>query len=382
MERQLRIAFTGGGTGGHVYPLLAVVEEIKTVLDTRRDVDYELYYFGAPGPYAQELVAAGLTIRPILSAKVRRYMSALNVVDAFKMPFALVQALWKMFWVMPDVLFSKGGTGALPVVVAAFVYRVPIFIHESDSIPGLSNTISYRLARRVAVSFEKTREIWRGDKVALVGNPVRSFLLERDKTVNTQRAKQIFGLEVDTPMILVLGGSQGSARLNEFFLENAREIVGTFQILHQTGPDNFETFKAELAVVTKDFIPQQRQRYRIVNFFREEIKEALEAADVIVSRAGSGAVFEIALAGKPSILVPLKESARNHQFYNAYEYAKAGACIVVEEPNLTPAVFFLQVAHLLKDTQRHQEMAASARAFARPDAAHLIAEELVRVGGI
>jgi len=179
---------------------------------------------------------------------------------------------------------------------------------------------------------------------------------------------------------LVLGGSQGSQRLNSFLLDSILDFTSSYQVLHQVGVDNFKDFSAELAVATKSFIPEQRTRYKLVNFFSErDMGDALRAADVVISRAGSGAIFEIAASGAPSILIPLKGSSRNHQLYNASEYARAGGCIVVEEDNLTPGVFFAQLEKLLKNKEIYQQMSKAALAFAKPHAARVIALELLKI---
>lgn len=378
MKKELRIAFTGGGSGGHVYPLLAVAQETKKIMEAGQ-INGKLFYLGAPGMYAQEFIATGLKIVPVISSKLRRYVSLSNVIDAVKFPFALAQAFWKVFWIMPDALFCKGGTGSLPISLAAWFYRVPIFVHESDSVPGLSNSIIFSLATRAGVAFNKVLEEWEGEKTALVGNPARPFLIESSSDLTPGTAKHLFGFDPNLPLILVLGGSQGAQRLNDFMLDNVQEFVGKYQVLHQTGIDNFEQFKRELAVATEHFIPEQRACYKAINFFKQDIKEALMAADVIVSRAGSGAIAEIALFGKPSILIPLKGSARNHQFFNALEYSRTGAAIVIEEDNLSPAIFFAQISKVVSDAAVRQRMSASALTFAKPHAARVIAQELVRI---
>jgi len=379
--REVRIAYTGGGSGGHVFPLLAVASEVATLLSGQGRL-FRSFYFGDAGQYGSYFAQDHFVIKHIASAKVRRYFSLLNVVDFFKIPIAFVQAFWHIFWVMPDTLFSKGGTSSVPVVFAAWFFRVPVFVHESDSIPGFSNSFSAHFAKRVGVSFEKALEYFPKDgSVALVGNPVRRVLLEGADISPTQ-AKKVFGFGEDMPLVVVLGGSQGSARINDFFLDIISDLISKYQVLHQAGADNFEAFKAELAVASESFIPEQRSRYKAVNFLGPaEMKDALVAADVVVSRAGSGAIFEIAAMGRPSILIPLKESARNHQFFNAYEYTHNGACVVIEEDNLSSAVFLEQLELLLSSSQKLLTMGERAHAFAKPDAAVVIAQEMLNLAG-
>lgn len=377
--KKIRIAFTGGGTGGHINPILAVAQELQKVFANLPEFDLKMYYFGNPGFFAPEFKKLNIEIVKIVEVKIRRYFSLENFLDIIKFPFALMVAFWKMFWKMPDLLFSKGGTGAFPVVLAAYFFKIPIFIHESDSIPGTTNALSANFAKRIAVAFSKTLEFFDEKKTALVGNPLRPFLLEKDEELTQAKAKQIFGFDPDFPLVLILGGSQGSVRINDFMLDNVKQLVSRCQVLHQTGIANFNSFKAELAIATKDFIPQERNRYKIIDFFKENLKEAFIAADVVVSRAGSNAIFEIAYFKKPSILIPLKESANNHQYYNAYEYAQEGGCIVIEEDNLRPAIFFSQLDSLLFNKEKYQSMVEKIGNFAKPQAANIIAREIAKI---
>ena len=379
MKNQIRIAFTGGGTGGHIYPLLAVAKEVQKKLSQNTESDFQLYYFGNAGQYAPDFINLKIKIVPIISFKIRRYFSPMNIVDIIKLPVAFLQSFIKLLFIMPDVVFSKGGTGSIAVVMAAWFYRIPVFIHESDSIPGLSTKFSVPFAKRIAISFEKTLESISGEKVALTGNPVRAEFLESDSDLNQEKAKKILGFDPTLPLILVIGGSQGSVKINEFMIENVKEFITKYQVLHQVGPQNLMQFKNELAVATEHFIPIERNRYKIVDFLQKEIKEAYLASDIIVSRAGSGAIFEISIFKKPSILIPLDSAAGDHQRFNAYEYAKNGACIVMEESNLKPALFFSQIDLILTNNAKRQSMSQAAGEFAKPQAAEVIAQELINL---
>src|SRR3989344_2424531 len=162
-----RIVLTGGGSAGHIYPLLAVADSLK-----RLAIDYgmvlELYYMGPADGYAEEIEADDIHIRTVFAGKLRRYFSLQNLVDAPKFFIGLVQAFWKLFWLMPDAIFSKGGTGALPVVLAGWFYRIPVMIHDSDSVPGLTNIISAKLASRIGVSFEHALKFFPANRTAWI----------------------------------------------------------------------------------------------------------------------------------------------------------------------------------------------------------------------
>lgn len=385
----MRILFTGGGTGGHIYPIVSVAEHI--LLHSQTTVRFD--YIGVPGPYEQLLASRSIAVRKIASAKLRQGDLVRNILDVPFFFISLVQALWSVFWIMPDVLFSKGGPGALPVVLACAFYHIPIIIHESDSVAGRTNRISGRYAKRIGIAFATAKESFLSgianetqhgiveQKIALVGNPIRDFLLHTPDSTNQANEKKILGFDAGKPLLLIVGGSQGSVRINNFFLSIAEELLTrNIQILHQVGVNNFVGAQAELHTFMQKYSTAYHNAYRIVPYFEADIREAYIAADVVISRAGSGSIFEIAVMGKPSILIPLPESAQDHQVKNAYEYASTGAAITMEETNLTKHIFFTQLDKLLADASARASMSAAAKAFARPDAAEVLALEILRLG--
>ncbi len=386
----MRILFTGGGTGGHIYPILAISEKIK-YLSKQGKTEVELYYLGAPGDFNYPLASGGIKVLKVVSAKWRRYFDLRNLIDIPKFFISIVQAFWKVFWLMPDVLFSKGSTGALPVVLACKFYRIPIIIHESDAVSGMANLISSRYAKRIGISFASAQESIVGffkkeakkqeisGRIALVGNPVREFLLQKDEEISQSAAKKILGFDPLKPLILVIAGSQGAVRINDFFLEIAADLIlNNYQVLHQSGIKNFEEFNRELKFVLKNISSQQP--YKAVAYFDKDIKDAYIAADAVVSRAGSGSIFEIAAMTKPSILIPLPESASDHQRKNAYEYAKSGACVVIEEDNLKFNIFMVQLKKLFDNPENLKSMSQAAKNFSKPESAQTLAEEIIRLG--
>jgi len=378
----LRILFTGGGTGGHIYPIIAVAEELPFVAG---QVQIDLRYFGAPGPYQILLENNGIKVSKIFSAKLRRYFDLRNFIEIpILLPLSIIQAFWKVFWFMPDVLFSKGGPGSLPVVLAAKFYRIPIIIHDSDSIIGLANRLVLRWADRIAVSFESTaktllEEAKLSEKVILVGNPIRRSLISGE-ILEKGTAKKIFGFNPEKPVILVIGGSQGSVRINDFMLEIVEELIKDFQVLHQTGVKNFENFKNELNLILRNYSEEEKNRYKVFPYFEKDLKDAYSAADLVVCRASSGSIFEAAAFGKPSILIPLPKSVvGEHQNFNAYEYAKTGAAIVIEQPNLKPNIFLNQLRKIFSEPEKLTQMSQAAKKFFKPEAAKILAEEILKL---
>lgn len=368
----VRIGFTGGGSGGHVYPLVAVAEAIQK-LAYQSGSFVELYYFGPNDGFGAIVQNAGMRMRPIASSKVRRYAAIQNIIDIPKFVFSVFQALWKVFWVMPDVLFSKGGPGALPVIFAAWVYRIPVVIHESDANPGVTTLLSARFAKKVAISFERCAKFFDPSKVVLTGNPLRQQLLGGRLDQDTAKTRLEF--DANKPLLLILGGSQGSQRINEFIVTVLKELVQFTQVLHQTGQATYlDTVKLSQASLLE--APPDHLRYKATAYLDDNLSLALTAADFVLARAGSGTIFELSAYGKPVVLVPLQESANDHQRANAYEFAKTGAAIVIEEPNLLPGIFVNQIRDLIQNRAQLMKMGEASSKFFNPQASDLIAKEL------
>lgn len=374
--KKIRILLTGGGSGGHIYPLIAVSQKILDA-SRRSSLETDLRFFGSPGSYQTILEGYGVSVSRIVSSKWRRYLSPLNLLEPFRFVFGLVQALFKMYFFMPDVIFSKGGSGSVPVVLAGAFYRIPVIIHESDAVPGAANRFAAHFAARIGVAFESATSFFSGRSVAVVGNPVREeLLLNRD---DQKLSKRYWGFHPEEPVILVLGGSQGAEAINDFIIKESPNLLPKFQILHQTGVSNFTNAKGELTFVAADLPEEIRRRYHLVAYFQKDLKEALSAADIVISRAGAGGIFEIAAFGKPAILIPLPNSASAHQRYNANEFASAGAGVVLEEANLLSNVFLVQLNKILGDRERYQKMSAASAAFFKPHTDRILAEEIIRL---
>ena len=366
MAKELRILLTGGGTGGHMYPLIAVAQRLA---------GYRLRFFGDPGIYRDILKGAGVEISFIVSSKLRRYFSLANFLDILKFGLGLIQSLWKIYWFMPDVAFSKGGPGSLPVMLACRFYFIPVVIHESDAVPGLTNKISGQFARKVFLAFSAAQtQFTTKAEVITVGQPTRDDILKQ-KTAD--EAKKSFAFNPARPVVLVLGGSQGSSALNEFVLANINALLGRFQVLHQVGYQNYGEYKKEWEFISKDFSPLLKSSYEFVPYFDQNLSDAYDAADIVVSRAGAGAIFECSAKGKPMILIPFPNSANGHQEANSFEAQKAGLAMVMEQQNLLPNLFLSVIDGLLADGQKLSAMSAAARAFYKADAAKQIAEGVI-----
>lgn len=361
----MRILFTGGGTGGHIFPLIAIIREMKKVYPSK---DLDLIYMGPKDNFVGLLEQEGIRIKIILAGKMRRYFSLMNVVDIlFKIPLGIIQSFFHIVFLSPDLIFCKGGYGALPVVIAGWLWRVPIILHESDITPGLANRVLSRFSMENFVSFPET-EYFDAKKRVVVGNPIREEVLEGSK----ENAQDVFNLKGEKPVVLILGGSQGAQRINTTVLNILEDFLEKAEVIHQCGDKNYREIKTE---VDARLNQEQKSLYHLFPFIREqELKHAYQAADLVVARAGSGLIFEIAALGKPSILVPLGGAAQNHQVKNAYAFAGKERAIVVEETNLTPHFFLEKVRYLLASPNRLQALSQNAREWSRPRAAHIIAQ--------
>lgn len=369
----MKIVFTGGGTGGHIIPIIAVAREIRRM---RTEQEAQFFYIGPKDDFSEMLLEQErIPAHRIMAGKIRRYLKAgamaQNAIDLFfRIPFGFLQAFWKLYMLAPDLIFSKGGYGALEVVLAGRIFGIPVLLHESDVVPGLSNRIAGKFVSQIFVSFPRTRS-FPAQKMIVVGNPIRKELLSGSK----EEGKRLMNLKGDKPVVLVMGGSQGAQRINDMALVILNDALKEFEIVHQTGEKNFKEVAEEAKVVVES---AQEPYYHPVAFFKEtDLRHVYAAADFIVNRAGAGSIFEIAALGKPSILVPLPESAQGHQIQNAYEYAATGAGAVLEETNLTPRFFLEKLRYYFSHSEELAKMSQAALAFAKPDAASTIARVII-----
>lgn len=369
----MKILFTGGGTGGHIFPIIAIVRELKRLSPGKKII---FFYLGPKDDFDKTLLSQeGIRMKIVPSGKLRRYLSwkslFQNIFDFFfKIPAGILASFFYILFLNPDLIFSKGGYGSLPAVIAGKMLWVPIFLHESDTFPGLANRFLARFSLESFTSFPNT-PYFPKKKMILVGNPIRRELLEGKR----EEAQAFFGLSGEKPVVLILGGSQGAQRINDRILEILPEILKDFELIHQCGQRNFQQVKAEAEVVINQKMAQFYHLFPFLN--EEELKNAYAATDLIVARAGSGTIFEIAALGKPSILIPLPESAQEHQIKNAYTYAQNGATIVLEEENFTAHFFLERLRYLFSNPQELERMSLTAKEFARPKAAQIIAEYIL-----
>jgi UDP-N-acetylglucosamine--N-acetylmuramyl-(pentapeptide) pyrophosphoryl-undecaprenol N-acetylglucosamine transferase len=339
--RETLIAFTGGGTAGHVFPGIAVAEELGCRI---------LWIGSSSGVERQLALDAGLDFRGIPAGKLRRYLSLRNLTDVVRILAGIVVSVHILRKERPALLFSKGGFVSVPPVIAARLCGIPAWTHESDYDPGLATRINLRFCEKLLVSFPQTvgfiAEGSRG-KVAVTGNPVRSALYRAD----SRRGRRLLGCDDATPVLFVIGGSLGSSFINRLVGSCLSDLLPQWFVVHQMG--------------AADYAPSHHPRYRTAAFFSEELPDIMAAADLVVSRAGANTLSELAALGKPSILIPLPESgSRGDQLRNAEVFRSSGAAVVLREADASPAKFLEAVGSMLADQGARHAMAEQAAALA------------------
>jgi len=370
----MKILLAGGGTGGHFYPLIAISEELNRISEEEHIVNFKLYYM-ADSPYDAKLLEEQfITYIPITAGKLRVYFSLQNFIDIFKTAIGTVDALFKVFKIFPDVVVSKGGYAAFPVLLAARVLGIPVLIHESDTVPGRVNLWAGKFAKKIALSYPEAAKFFKPEKISITGQPIRRTLAYPAK----EGAKEYFELDPNIYTVGVIGGSSGAKVINDCIMQVLPDLLEKYQVIHQSGPKHFEEVKTDVSVVLGD--STKRGRYKLFGSLNDlQMKMFGGACDIIITRAGSQ-LFEIAAWGKPAVVIPYLIAHGDHQRKNAYHYARTGAAVVIEEKNLTPSILMHQVNFILESRERYDAMSAHAKRFYNPDAAKIIATEAIKMG--
>lgn len=339
-----KIVFTGGGSAGHVTVNLALIPYLL-------EEGWSVSYIGSEDGIEKQLISGldGVTYHGIATGKLRRYLDIQNLKDPFKVLKGIFQARKIIGQLEPDVIFSKGGFVSVPVILGGWMNKVPIVIHESDYTPGLANKISLPFASKVLLTFPETQQFVQKKKAEYVGSVVRNELKQGDK----QKALQFLGFTESKPVLLVMGGSLGARKINEAVRHNLEKLLETFQIVHLCGKGNVDqTIK--------------QAGYAQFEYMQDELPDVLALTDMVVSRAGSNSIFEFLELRKPMLLIPLsKKASRGDQILNAMSFAKSGFCHVLEEEDLTNAVFLKkvdQVYHNREQLIQNMQQTESAKA--------------------
>jgi UDP-N-acetylglucosamine--N-acetylmuramyl-(pentapeptide) pyrophosphoryl-undecaprenol N-acetylglucosamine transferase len=378
----MRVVVSGGGTAGHILPTLATSDALKSL-----DSSVELLYIGQAGGMEVKIVeAADIAFAPISAGKFRRnhFDSSLSKVfnlgtlgpnarDSLRTVQGVAQAMRVLRSFKPDVVFLKGGFVCLPVGIAAKLLGIPFIIHESDATPGLTNRILSRWAAIIAVGFPaKGYRMFDPGRLEYVGNPVRTAILNASR----EEGMAHFELEDGKPVILVTGGSQGAAQINNVVLEGLPVLVKKYQIIHQTGDREIGRIRFELRGRQDE---PGMERYHPFGYLMADMGLAFAVADVVVGRAGVNTISDCAALGKPTILIPNYEMA-GHQSENAKVLSRQGAVRVLDGAKLTAAGLQAELDHILGDKEERRRLSEAIRGFYRPEAAHDLAKLILKLG--
>lgn len=325
-----KIAFTGGGTVGHVSVNLSLIP-------TALEKGHQVFYIGSKNGIEREMIESQLSnikYYPISSGKLRRYLSFENAKDVFKVLKGILDARRVLKKEKPDLLFSKGGFVSVPVVIAARSLNIPTIIHESDLTPGLANKISLKFSKKIYTTFEDTLKYLPKDKADFVGATIREDLKEG----NQQKGYEITGFDSDKKVLLVMGGSLGSKKLNDIIRENLEALLHDYQIIHLTGHGLIDESYKQKGYIQYEFV-------------KEELTHLLSITDTVVSRAGSNAIYEFLTLRIPMLLIPLGlDQSRGDQIDNAKYFESKGYGKMIPEDQLTQ----FKLLEQLKQIESHR----------------------------
>ncbi|MBP3204880.1 MAG: undecaprenyldiphospho-muramoylpentapeptide beta-N-acetylglucosaminyltransferase [Lachnospiraceae bacterium] len=320
-----KIVLTGGGTAGHVTPNLALLPHLQ-------EAGFEVTYMGSYDGIEKKLIADfNIPYKGIATGKFRRYLDAKNLTDPFRVIKGFGEARKYLKEIQPDVVFSKGGFVSVPVVRAAASLKIPCILHESDMTPGLANKLCIPVAQKVCCNFPETLKTLPEGKAVLTGSPIREELTQGNKLLGLD----LCGFTANKPVLMVMGGSQGSAAVNKAVREALPQLLETFQVVHLCG-------KGKL-----DNIYLTTPGYKQFEYIKAELKDLFAMADVVISRAGANAICELLALKKPNILIPLPTAgSRGDQLLNAASFEAQGFSIVINEDDLTTNLLVSKVKEL------------------------------------
>lgn len=370
----MRILVSGGGTGGHIYPAIAVATQLQ------REYQAEILYLGSDDGLETRLAPqAGFRFVAVKAGKLRRYLSWKTLTGVARVPLGMLEAVRIVREFQPDVVFTSGGYVAVPAGLAARLNGVPLVMHQQDVPPNLSNKLIGPMATRISVAFADSLRFFPKQKTLHLGNPIRDVILEAAR-MPVKQARQALEFDPALPLLLVTGGSQGARHLNQVVCDALPALLPDCQVLQISGSKLFEETQHQAEQVMVGMDERLKSRYRIVPYLNAEMALALQASSLVICRAGAATLSELAVLGKPSLLVPLPPAfGGSPQEANAEMFARKQAAKVVRDGDLSPLVLVERVRAMLSSDDALKAMADAMLQFAKPHATEEIAGEVIRV---
>jgi UDP-N-acetylglucosamine--N-acetylmuramyl-(pentapeptide) pyrophosphoryl-undecaprenol N-acetylglucosamine transferase len=362
----MKYLITGGGTGGHIYPALAIASEIKN-----KHPEADILYIGTKTGLESELVPkAGLRFKTIRVKGMPRRLNKKSLIALRELIYGLGEAKKIIKEFKPDVVIGTGGYVSGPVVYIAAKSKIPTLVHEQNAFPGITNKILGRYVDKIAVTFNEASKYFKyPEKVVKTGNPIRKEIQEINKTI----AYSKLNIKPSIPFILSFGGSGGQRKLNDCFFEIVKNYKETdnFQLIHVTGAKMYDDFMSRL----EEENVQLSSNIRVLPYFYE-MPEALNIANIIVTSAGAITLAEISAVGVPSILIPKSYTAENHQEFNARTFEENGASILILEKDLSSQLLMEKIKDLLNDKDKLRKMSINSKKLGNINSASLIVSEV------
>lgn len=327
-----KIILTGGGTGGHVIPNIALISELKKT-------NWEIHYIGTKNGIEKSILEnEDIIYHEVSAGKLRRYFDIKNFSDPFRVIYGIKQSIGLVKEIKPNIIFSKGGFVSVPVVIGGWFNKVPVIIHESDFTPGLANKLSMPFATKICINFQETKDDLPKNKVVYTGTPIRNELLSGDY----EKGLHLCGFKDKKPIVLVMGGSLGSRNINKLVRDTILKLLNNFNIVHICGKGNIDEKLINLS------------GYKQFEYINKEQPHIFKISDIVISRAGANSIYEFLYLKIPSILIPLSsKSSRGDQILNAKSFEKQGFCKVLEETNLNSEIFLNNILELYNNRKAY-----------------------------
>ncbi|MCL2295007.1 MAG: undecaprenyldiphospho-muramoylpentapeptide beta-N-acetylglucosaminyltransferase [Spirochaetes bacterium] len=371
---KITVCFTGGGTAGHVFPGLAVMDSLAKFCKNANagtGVSSDFFWIGSSSGMEKKLLKErGIKFIGIPAGKLRRYFSFRNFTDIFKIMAGIIASLCILLRKRPDIIFSKGGYVSVPSVFAGKILGIPVITHESDYTPGLATRINKRFSKLILLSFEESKKFFEEkyhNKLYFTGNPVRKIFY----SANSAAGRKIASVSEDIPVIMVIGGSLGAREINGLIEKLLPELLKNYYVIHQSGNNKISE---DISKLPEEF----KKRYKRYSFIGNEIADFIAASDIVISRAGAGLIWELAAVGKASILIPLRgKGTRGDQVENAGFLRSKEAAIVLDDEEILPDTLYNTIVSLISNKELIKKMENKIKELSKPESGDYISQKIL-----